>query len=290
MRRVVAGILCGVALAMVASAEDFGPRFKEGYEYLRAGNPDAALESFRDLLTETPDSELVQYSIAAAEYEKGAQDLDAGNTEEGSKVLTDAHSGFDELMSAQSPFVRKNAGFGAANSTAQLAKHYDEESQYNERVQSLQQAVREYEGVLDRYPDHEGARTNLNHTRYLLKKMLQNPPPEQKKADDGEGGDQGEQGKQNEESEQGDQNQQQPQPEQGEQGDQSQPQDQQNQNNGQPDQSQQGTSEQNLDQGKPLTDQNIQAILDSLEDKNREEQKNLRKAKGAPRVRNGKWW
>ena len=43
-------------------------------------------------------------------------------------------------------------------------------------------------------------------------------------------------------------------------------------------------------QTQPLENQNIEAILQSLEDKNREEQKNLRKAKGPPKIREGKWW
>lgn len=261
-----------------AGAEDFGPRFETGYGHLRAGDPEAALASFNELLTETPDSDLVRYSIAAAEYAKGVKDFGAGNAEAGLTGLNKARSDFDALMGAGTPFVRREAGFGTANASAQIAKHYNEQEQYKERVEALQTAVAGYESVLEQYPDHKAATTNLNHTRYLLKKMLQNPPKNENQSKD-EGNDDGQNGEQNQEDQQGDQ-----------------PQDQQPEDQ----QSDENQDEQNPEEGDPQNqkssgqktgeDANIEAILDSLEDKNREEQQNLRKAKGAPKVLNGKWW
>lgn len=282
MRRLLVGIACFLS-AFPVTAEEFGPRFNEGYEHLRAGDPDAALESFRDLLTETPDSDLVQYSIASAQYQKGLQTMDVEGVEEGTKVLSTAQKAFDELRASNTEFVRQNAGFGAANCTAQLAKRMDEQVQYKERIQALQKAVNEYEQVLSEYPGHEGAQTNLNHTRYLLKRMLQNPPPEQK-SEDGEGEDEGEQSQEQQQQE-GSQGGQPPQGEEGEQDEsqqEAQPQSDENAPSQEPQESAQDS--------KDLTDENIEAILQSLEEKNREEQKNLRRAKGAPRVRDGKWW
>ncbi len=269
-------ILPMLMLCVAAYAEDFGPRFEKGYSQLRNGDPEAALASFNELLTETPDSDLVRYSIAAAEYAKGVKDLEAGGAEAGMQGLTKAKSDFDALSGAMTPFVVRESGFGAANASAQIAKHYNEQEQYKERVEALQTAVAGYEGVLDQYPDHKAAARNLNHTRYLLKKMLQNPPENQDKSKD-EGNDPGENGEQDQEQQKGDQPQdQQPEDQQGDQ-------DQDQQEDGQP-QDQKSVGKKTDDNA------NIEAILDSLEDKNREEQKNLRKAKGAPKVVNGKWW
>lgn len=263
-------------IGVCAAAEDFGPRFQKGYGHLQAGDPDAALASFNELLTETPDSDLVRYSIATAEYAKGVKSFGAGDAEAGVQGLSKARSDFDSLAASPTPFVRREAGFGSANASAQIAKHYNEQEQYKERVEALQTAVAGYESVLDRYPDHEAAATNLNHTRYLLKKMLQNPPKNENQSKDE--GNEGESGDQNQQDQEGDQPQdQQPEDEQGDNQDDQEPQE------GDP-QDQKSTGERTKE------DANIEAILDSLEDKNREEQRNLRKAKGAPKVVNGKWW
>lgn len=269
--------LLAIVFAPAGFSEDFGPRFEKGYAALRGGDPETALASFNELLTETPDSELVRYSIAAAEYGKGVKDLEAGQVETGLANLNKARGDFEGLLTAETPFVREQAGFAAASSAAQMAKHYNETDQYNERLEALQQAVAGYEQVLDADPKHAAAATNLNHTRYLLKKMLQNPPENEKKSKD-EKGDEGQDGKNDQPGDQGEQ------PEQQEQN----PQDQQDQES--PADQSQGDPQQQKSTGSPTDDENIQAILDSLEDKNREEQKNLRKAKGAPKVVNGKWW
>ncbi len=269
-------LLFTLLFAVAGFAEDFGPRFEKGYAALRAGDPDAALASFNELLTETPDSELVRYSIASAEYTKGVKDLDAGQAETGVASLNKARGEFEGLAGAQTPFIREQAGFAAASCAAQMAKHYNETDQYNERLEALQKAVAGYEQVLQTGPKHAAAATNLNHTRYLLKKMMQNPPENQKKSKD----DEGEEGQDGENDQPGDQGEQ-PQEQQD-------PQDQQDQES--PADQNAGEPEQQKSAGDPRDDQNIQAILDSLEDKNREEQKNLRRAKGAPKVLDGKWW
>ncbi len=269
-------LLVALLVSSAGYGEDFGPRFEKGYAALRSGDPDAALASFNELLTETPDSELVRYSIASAEYGKGVKSLEAGEVEAGVAGLNKARGDFESLLGAQTPFVREQAGFAAASCAAQMAKHYDETEQYNERLESLQNAVAGYEQVLAENPKHAAAATNLNHTRYLLKKMLQNPPENQQKSKDDKG-EEGQDGQNDQPGEQGQEPEQQ--------------QDQQDQEDQQaPADQSEGDPQQQKSTGKPTDDENIQAILDSLEDKNREEQKNLRKAKGSPKVVDGKWW
>jgi Ca-activated chloride channel family protein len=272
-----------LATATGVYAQGFDSRFEEGYTLLRAGDPDGALESFRQLLTEDPESEFVQYSIAAAQYEKGLKDLELEAPEEAIEQLYLARDGFDALRNTKDRFLRNNAPFNAANSTAQVAKHYDAHEQYNERVQALRDAIVAYEKLLRQQSEHASAKTNLNHARYLLKTMMQDPPPDQERADD-EGGEEGEQGQNDQQSEgqEGEND------EESEEGEQDPPEGDENQSS--EDQNSGGDPQDSSIESQSLEDQNIEAILQSLEDKNREEQKNLRKAKGPPKVREGKWW
>ncbi len=285
--------------ASVAHAQGFDSRFEEGYTLLRAGDPDGALESFHELLTEAPESEYVKYSIATAQYQKGLKSLETETSgeslevgvggggekgvEEGVEQLYQARDGFDALRNTKDAFLRKNAPFSAANSTAQVARHYDPHEQYNERVQALQDAIVAYEKVLRQQPDHTGAKTNLNHARYLLKTMMQDPPPDQQNADD-EAGEEGEEGQNEQESEEGENSE-----DEGQEGEEEPPEGDEESDPSEDDSSG-GDPQDASAQTQPLEDQNIEAILQSLEDKNREEQKNLRKAKGPPKVREGKWW
>ncbi|MCH8203523.1 MAG: tetratricopeptide repeat protein [Candidatus Hydrogenedentes bacterium] len=271
-----------LAATSLAHAQRFDSRFEEGYTLLRAGDPDGALESFRELLTEDPESQYIKYSIATAQYAKGLKSLEIEASEEGVEQLYQARDGFDALRNTKDPFLQKNVSFNAANSTAQVAKHYDPHDQYNERVQALRDAIAAYEKVLRQQPDHAGAKTNLNHARYLFKTMLQDPPPDQQNADD-EGGEEGEEGQNEQQSEEGENSEQE-----GQEGEEEPPEgedesDSENDSSG-------GDPQDASAQTEPLEDQNIEAILQSLEDKNREEQKNLRKAKGPPEIRGGKWW
>lgn len=277
MRR---AILAAAILAATTGvyAEGFDSRFEEGYTLLRGGDPDGAQESFRELLIEDPESEFVQYSIAATHYEKGLKELELGPSEEATEQLLRARGGFDALRNTKDPFLQANAPFNAANSTAQIAKHYDPEEHYDERVQALQDAMLAYERLLRLQPQHEGAKTNLNHARYLLKTMMQDPPPEKKNIDpEGEEGEPGrsDQDKEGENEEEGEQE-----PPEGDGGEQ----------DSSEEQELSGDPQDNSKEIQPPDDENIEAILQSLEDRNREEQKNLRKAKGPPKVRAGKWW
>jgi Ca-activated chloride channel family protein len=204
------------------------------------------------------------------------KDFGTGDVEGATEALQRARGQFDELRMAATPFVREQSGFASANALAQIGKHLDEQQAYTERLDTLQAAVQAYDSFLQEYPDHEAAQTNLNHTRYLLKKMLQNPPPDQQKSEDdsgeGENQDQSQQGEQGQEPQEGD------------------PEDQESQDDQSDAEQSSDTPQDQSSEGEKTADENIEAILQSLEDKNQEEQKNLRKAKEPPRVRDGKWW
>ncbi len=268
----------------VSNAQGFDSRYEDGYALLKAGDPDGALESFQQLLTEEPNSEFVKYSIAAAYYERGLKELETMVTEENMGILYEARDEFDKLRNTENDFLRKNAPFNAANSVAQVAKHYDIELQYKEKVQAFQDAIVAYETLLRQQPNHEGAIMNLNHSRYRLKKMMQDPPPDQQEANAGDDQEQNQQNQEDQEGEEGEEG------EEGQEGEEEETEGEENDSDPSEDDSSTGEPQDGRSESQPIEDENIEAILQSLEDINKEEQKNLRKAKGPPQVREGKWW
>jgi hypothetical protein len=311
MRRVCTVIGCLIA-ASGAFAQDVRERLQGGFQQLDAGAVDEAMTTFRDVQTDDPESDLVQYSIARAQYEQALRDGDS--PQDALEPLHAARAAFDTLTTSEDPFVRENALYNSANCSALIAKHSAAEGNHEETVKGFEDSIRGYEEVLEKHPNRVEARGNLNHMRYLLKKMLQNPPPpeEQQEQQEGEEGEEENQ-EQSEGEEQEQQSEQDGEPseeesdgesspdEEGEESEQDQgKQDESEQEQGDADpseQEQEGDSEpQEGEEGEegegkePLSRQNIEAILNSLEEEDREEQKNLRRSKTPPRMKGNKWW
>lgn len=281
----IAFLLLTATIAQAASLES---DLSRGYAHLRAGDTEEALNIFRTLLTDAPDSELVQYSIAAAQRQRALQLFDSGDAEKAGEIMAEAQDMFGDLGASKNQTLRENALLNWANGITEMAKRLDPQQQYNERVQALQQAVSAYESVVKEHSDFDRAKANLNHARYELKKMLQEPPPEQENSEDGEG----EEGEQEQEQEQqsGDQEQESDDEEQDSSEDSSQDQDENEEDSESSSDPNQQSNPPQQQEEQNLDDRNIEAILESLEERDREEQKELRKARGLPQVRNGKWW
>ena len=289
---ILIAFLCTVSFA--GYAEYFDGRFEPGYSLLEQGEFDKALENFEQLKTDTPDSELVDYSIASVAYRKAVSLRENENIEGAIEEFSKAKGQFDPLASSIDEFLREHAPLNSANCTSQIAKLYHPEQQYKERVQGLAQALHEYDTFLGQFPGHTVAQRNRDHVSYLLKQLLRNPPPEEEQEqeqeqdgdEDSEDKDDQEQ-KDQEESEDGDDNPDENNPDDNEQkeGDQDpkDPADAQNNES-------ESSNPQKGQNGKTPEEQNIEAILESLEAKNQEEQKELRKTKTLPRVKGGKWW
>lgn len=275
-------IVVSLLVAFGADAESFNKKLDHGHALLRSGKPDDALAKFRDLQIEKPESELVAYSIASAQYSQGLRDIEDELVEDGLAKIVEARDAFSELITGQDKFVRGNARFNAANCAAQMAKASMATGDHEATVAAFEESIREYETVLDMQPDHEGAQANLNHMRYELKKLMQNPPPEQDQEGEGE--------EDNEESEpqEGEDNQEQNEEEEQEPADPSEDEN----SEQQPPEDQEFNGEPSDQETEPeeLNRQNIEAILQSLEDQDREEQKDLRKSKTPPRIRGDRWW
>ncbi len=294
----VCALLCVSTFAH--AAEYFDERFAPGYELLKKGDFDKALENFEQLKTDTPDSALVEYSIASVAYQMALSLRDNENAEGAIEQFTAAKSQFEALSRSSDNFLREQAPLNAANASAQIAKLYNPEQQYKERVQGLMQALSEYDAFLGRFPDHQVAQRNRDHVSYLLKQLLRNPPPEEEQDKEKESGnneeqeeneDQAKQDQAKKDSDKGQENEDDSKGEDSEEeeteddakhkDDPSKPSDENEAEDSQPQQS---------ENGKSAEEENIEAILESLEATNQEEQKNLRKAKMQPRVKGGKWW
>jgi len=261
---------------LAVHADSLNQRISDGFDLIEAGDTETALATFRTLQTEQPDSDLVQYSIGYAQYEQGLKQLNGEQSEAGVATVQQAKSTFDALSNSPDAFISKSAQYNAANCTAVLAKNGAPEQEYKEALATYRKSVDAYEQVLEDQPEHVVARKNLDHIRYLLKSMLQNPPPEQEDQEDQKGdGDPEEQNKDGEQNEDEESNSEQDEDQDGD---------------GQPQENDQQGPTKAPSEPQQLDRQNIEAILQSLEDQNTEEQKKLRRARTPSQVKAGKWW
>ncbi len=298
----------------IAHAEYFDKAFKPGYELLEQGDYDQALETFEQLKTDNPESELVDYSIASVFYKKalalkedsaGSDQIDqstgaAGiNTQQSTLIgeFSAAKKKFEAINTSNSEFLREHAPLNAANCASQIAKTYHPEHQYKERVSALSKALSEYDAYLGQFPEQDVAQRNRDHVSYLLKQLLRNPPEEEEQQEGDESEENDEQ--QDQEQEDSDNNEDESNENEDEQEGESSQDAEQEENEGEDESEQSSGSDENQSEssepqegenGKSPEEQNMEAILESLEAKNQEEQKNLRRSKNAPRVKGGKWW
>jgi len=273
------------------SEEHFDTSFDEGYSQLRGGESQAALDSFLKLKTESPDSVLVNYSIASANYALGLEALQGDNSELAKEKFETAKDGFFDLRNHPNTFIKENVPVNIANCSAQLARSLNPQENFQERLAGLKQAINEYETALRITPENRQAKNNLNHVRYLAKQMLQNPPPEQKPVNEGEGGDEGEQGDEKKEGEDPNKNDNEDSEPQDKEGDESEGEQDQQEGENQNDPNEGDSPQDSSEEGDPIDEENLESILKELEEKSKDEQKNLRKSKQQPRIpAGGKWW
>ncbi len=319
--------LCFAAVLYPASADPPRREVEEANKLLQRGETDEAIQAYRGLQIDDPESELLYYNIGCAQLESAAPPDPEADSTLAIASLNSAKASLDKAVMAENATIRRDARFNRVNCDSGLAKHLALTPDFEGATSAFEDAIYGYEDFLDQYPDHAGAQQNLNHMRYLLKKMLQNPPPEQEQqeqeSEDGEG-EKGEDGEQQEQSnsdgeqqdgdDQGEKGDQKPSGEPGEQqpGDETQPEEGENQDQ-QPgegesndEQSGAGSEPGNEQQqaGDGQTDQDgtpeegeidlpnkdtIEAILDALQERDKEEQQNMRRVQQNPR-RSGPWW
>lgn len=323
MRTYRAIALLIAATAFTAAADPPRAGVAEANGLLQQGKPEAAIQAYRSLQIDNPDSDLLNYNIGCAQLESAPEPNQDEESAAAAELLNSAKASFDKAAMAEDPTIRRDARFNRINCDSQLAKHLVLGGDYKGAVSAFEDVIFDYEDYLVQYPDHDGARQNLNHMRYELKKMLQDPPEEQEQEDqeqgEGEEGQDGEQQDQDGEQEDGDQEN-----ESGEEESQGEPQEQQpgddpaeeqeageeqqesgqdssdegdpgDESSGESDQQQPGDDQANAN-GTPGDEsfdlpnrETIEAILDALQERDQEEQKNMRRVRqNLPR--SNKWW
>ena len=265
-RTVMLGMLIAVLLMASSAWAAPGPfrkRLDQAHAMLRSGDVDGALAVYRDLQTDEPESKLLYYSIGCAQYERALQETALEAVEDATASFHEARGLLDKAVNAPEPVLRRNARYNRANSVAQIAKQSVAAMKYDEVVAAFEESVRLYDDFLRVYPDHEGAQQNLDHMRYLLKKMLQNPPPPPEQQQDQ--GEQQDDGQANQDQQADPEEQQQDEGDQGEEG-----QDQEQGADQQPEPTEQAAQQENQSEesseAEPEDRQNLEAILQSLED------------------------
>lgn len=245
--------------SLAAASESFTERFEEANALLEKGDVEGALGAYRDLQIDAPESDALYYGIGCAQYEQALNKLALEAGDEASEAFETSKASFEKARLSPNALLRRNAGYNLANADAQLAKLTVAAGNHEDTVAAFERAIQGYEGFLRRYPAHEGAQNNLDHMRFLLKKMLQNPPPSQEKE---------------EQTEEGTQEQKQDDSQQESSGEQEAQQQDGQQEEGSSAMGERSTAEDETAEAEPEQRQDVEAILQSLEDQdNREQQK-----------------
>lgn len=290
-----------VLLPFAASAQSLNASLSDAFDLLNAGDVEGATQILDELKVDHPGNELIEYGLACALYAKSAMDYEGDNREMAEVGMEAAREKFEEFEASALPGIRRDARFNAANSVAHIARDKAREyvgkypvvrpEDYATAESSSREAVAAYEEFLARYPGHEAAEINLNHARYKLKQVQQRqlaeeeqlPSDEDDEGDSGDDEEEGEEGEKGDEQEEGGENDKDD-SDSGEDG--KEPEDE----SGDTDDTGGGNETQADMRQNSLSRQNIEAILQSLEDIDREEQKELLRARTAPKVRDGQWW
>ncbi len=309
MRNLCLAITLAISIPLSAWAASFEQRYAEANAKLRSGDAEGAAGIYKDLQVEQPESELLYYGLGCAHYDTAMKQREGNDPKQAIAELDLAKTAFEHAQSSSDERVRRDAGYNLANTTAQKAQFAAAAGDYQAAVNAFQESVSQYEEFLKRFPDHAGARQNLEYMRYLLKSMLQNPPKEQEKNQQ----QQQDQEKQQEQQQQDKSEQQQEQ--------QQQPESSQGQPESTQDQQQQQTEEQKSEgsqgqqqeqqaqaagseasvmpedsgaapeqsAGEPKNRQTVEALLQTLEDHDRREQRKMRD-EGQTHEMRKEWW
>jgi len=261
-------------IACTAAADAFNDRLRHGNALLRSGDAEEAIALYRELQVENPASEILNFALGCAQYEAAEQHLDVKDDAEAEAALLAARDAFDRAQVGDDPALRRDAAYNRANAVARLAMLQDDAEDFAQTVQRYEESIKTYEEVLRRYPELDGARQNLDHMRYRLKKMLQNPPPPPE-SDQSEQQDQQEESEQQEQSEQSDQSDQQDQQDQSEQQEQQEQSDQQDQSDQseQPDQQNEQQQQQDESESQDESERQEQSEQSEQQDPQEQEQR-----------------
>jgi hypothetical protein len=309
MRRLMCTVLV-ISIAGTAQAASFARRVREANKTLASGDAQGALSQYRDLQIDEPESDYLHYGVGSAHYALGLQAAESGALSEAIERFDEAKEAFYSAINSDEADMRHAARFNEANSRAEKAitlydavtngvQLADVKDPGEDTKNAFETAIDGYESFLRDYPGQPEAEANLNHIRYLLKKLLQNPPPpppeQQQQGGDDEQKQDGEEGEKQDQEKQKQQQQQQEQSgdeqQKSEQNKDQQKQDAGNEQQAPQEQKQSEAENPAEDPGEPSEEerQNIEAILQSLEDMDQQEQEDRRTGPIEARPRK-EWW
>lgn len=189
----IVGLALAAACADGWAVESFQQRLAKANAALDKGDVDAALEQYRDLQTDEPESEILYYNTGCAHYKKAQQakgdkpDQGAIATAQGEApkqealdAFKEAKSLFGKVQNARDPNIRKKAAFNLANVDANVAELSLGAQKPEETEEAFKNCIREYEEIVKKDPEHaKAAQGNLEHIRALLKELIQKQKEQQ---------------------------------------------------------------------------------------------------------------
>lgn len=180
-------IYCIALLVVLAGASSSARSLERGImeaqELLEAGKVGPALEMLQELRVDYPDAGELRFGIGCAWFAMGEQQAARGDVEEAEGAYAEARSAFGALVHDAKPRLAREAVYNHANCLAREAMLIDPDLDYAGAVAAFRRAVEAYESAIETYPNHAGTRQNLDHVRFQLKRLLQNPPDEQAQPD-----------------------------------------------------------------------------------------------------------
>lgn len=149
-------------------------------QLLATGEAVRALESFRELQVDYPEDPAVQFGVACSLLLMGANAVAVNDPQAAAEAYGEARTVFETLKNAApSAAVRLQAAYNAGNAFLYTGQLMSAEQEYDQKVSMYRQAIAAFEDTLARDSGHGGARQNLDHARFQLKQLLQNPPEKQ---------------------------------------------------------------------------------------------------------------
>lgn len=173
-----------LGLSLPALAAGYRDRIAAAEELVRKGDAAEAVAAYQALQVDYPGEAAVLFGLATAQYRRG-EALIGEQPQEAVTAFQEARTAFDRVLEGEPTRFSAHAAFNRANCIAKVAAAIPPD-QHQQAVAGYRAAAAAFEAVLKAYPDYEAARRNLDHVRYKLKTLLQQPPENQEESEEPE--------------------------------------------------------------------------------------------------------
>ncbi len=183
-----------VALCFMAACSP-GPSPREAIDeaemLLVTGRSERALQTLQEMRVDHPEDQAILFDIAYAQVATAAQLSQSGATKEANATFEKGVETFLRLTEGPAPEFRVSGLFNAATARIQRDGVMHKDELYDARLENMRGAIGLLEDVQQLNPDFSGVAENLEHARFVLGKLLREPPseetpPEEEKKDEPE--------------------------------------------------------------------------------------------------------